>query len=92
MSDELADVSPIVGRSFVTKSNNVCTFQRIGTSGVFVRWTNKPSDKDMEEADAFVSSVLGAEPHSQYDGEVNKGALDRGREAYAEFLRRHKGE
>jgi hypothetical protein len=74
----------LVGRSFVSKSNNVCTVGRIGDDAIRPFWKSKPSQADMDECIEWIQSVLGdnVEPtvHVGREGEA---------EAYEKWKKEH---
>jgi hypothetical protein len=59
---ELADIRPLVGRSFVTRSGKVCRVERLGEGALRVVWQGSRSDitpADEQEFLAWAESVLG---------------------------------
>lgn len=59
MSD-LANLDPLVGRHYVTRSGNVATISRIGKAAIRINWSRWPySPEDMEEFGEWASSVVG---------------------------------
>ncbi len=79
----IADTRPLIGRSFVSTSNNVCKFEALGNSqdgGLRAKWQSTPSDKDIEECNDWVADRLDAEAHSSV-GKENE------RTNYAKFRR-----
>jgi hypothetical protein len=54
-----ADVSPLVGRRFVTTSDNTGRIERIEEGATRFVWKRKPSEQDIAEFTEWVQSVLG---------------------------------
>ncbi len=60
----IPDVSLLIGRHFVSKSDNVCKFKlaRNSAAGDLVlelEWENEMTKMDIEDAEAFVLGVTG---------------------------------
>jgi len=54
----IADVSPIIGRHFVSSSGNVAHASRLGPGGLKVAWKDKPTEKDTSEFDIWAVSII----------------------------------
>ena len=54
-----ADISALVGRSFVSSRGNVCRVIRLAEGALRVQWKAKPVDSEMDEFKAFAEGVLG---------------------------------
>jgi len=75
----IADVSPIIGRHFVSSSGNVAHASRLGPGGLKVAWQNKPTEKDTSEFDIWALSIIqsaspGDELHAH--SEIDKSSAE----------------
>lgn len=87
----LADPHPLVGRKFVSKSDNICTFSYLGEGGLVGFWQNRPTETDISECEKFMKSVLDSDIHSYDAGRKSDPTMKtRTQEKYKEFLRRFK--
>ncbi len=59
----IPDVSLLIGRHFVSKSDNVCKFKlardTAGDAVLELEWENEMTKMDIEDAEAFVLGVTG---------------------------------
>lgn len=59
MAHSIADISPLIGRNFVSNAGNVGRVQRIGDGAVRVNWAERPSEEDIAEFSVWAEGVLG---------------------------------
>lgn len=80
MSDK-ANIDPLVGRHFVSKSGKVCRIERLAEGAIRVVWKGRPEDHSREDELEFmqwVESILGR----------IQPTMHRGRQGEQEWLRR----
>jgi hypothetical protein len=53
------DITPLIGRRFVAKSNNRVRVTRLEEGAVSYMWARLPSDSDMAEAEAWAADITG---------------------------------
>ena len=72
--EELADVSSVINRKFVTSTDNIARIEIQGPGGINVYWKNKPTELDMQEFNTWCSDVLDASVTAIYAGKVSEGS------------------
>ena len=84
----LANINSLIGRHFVTKSNNTAEVQeRLGPGGIRIMWVNKPTQEDIQEQNDWVSQVLGHDINITSFDAQGDSTREKERAAYKEFLR-----
>jgi hypothetical protein len=81
-----ADISSLVGRSYVTQSGVRCTLSKLGNGALRVNWASRESQVDRNEVNEWISSVLksqGIDAVADVCEDVSKEA-----ERYAAFKKR----
>jgi hypothetical protein len=58
-NNEVGNIDPLIGRHFVSKSNNIARIKKLGDGAMRVTWKNKPTNSDKNEFEMFVESVIG---------------------------------
>lgn len=83
----LLDITPLVGRQFVSGQDNSCRIEKIGVGGMRVTWKTPPSPHDLDDFETWMDSILGPNlsPKHHYDIKTEK-------EAYSKFLQELKDE
>lgn len=56
---EIVDISPLLGRHFVAKSNNCARFQKLAAGAIRCTWTWEASSDDIAEVEQWAESILG---------------------------------
>lgn len=55
----IANIDSLIGRSFISKSNNTCKIQKIGEGAIRAFWKTKPTLQDKNEFNNWAESILG---------------------------------
>ncbi len=78
-----ADLSPVVGRHFVSLAGNVCQVRGLGPGAIRVTWIRRESEADRTEFSAWVEGVI----QQPLDIEVSVG-LEQEQANYQEWKRK----
>lgn len=75
-SMDLADTSPLMGRTFISSTNNICKISRIAGEQAAIRcnWKSKPSEIEIQEFDSWIETIIGPSTIFNSIGQENEEA------------------